>query len=313
MCSFWRQPPSQDDLPPEQWRSVLGQLRAFGINSICFQGGEPTLYRDIIPLAAEALKMGFVNRQLITNGSIAKTVRSIAPYLTDITLSLDGVNGGVHDEIRGVAGTGDRVRALLVELSGMMPVSWSMVLQKKNIGAVGEALDFAAANNIREMILSFVAGETVGKSAFADAELYGFDINAADRMVGKIYRRTTPVLLPSLYDTRLALRRYRQAFIHRCDDPGNNLIILPDGAVHICCGDLPSIGNCTRKSIEDIWNDPATVSLLRKARAGLPDPCKRCRHVRTYFNVKSIVYNLLFSPGMFFPYYFRNRHVRKKM
>ena len=307
MCSFWRTAPERDQIDETVWADALEQLRDMGVDSISFQGGEPTLYRGIEQLACRASGLGFRDRQVITNGTLPAVLERLLPYLSIITFSLDSIHGGVHDGIRGVPGTGDRVRETMLAFVKKIPVRWAMVIQEKNHREVDEALSFASANGIREMVLALVAGATVSDSAYADEKLYRHIGNMEKSSVRGWYNRNAPRIQPSLYDTMLAFRRYRTTFVHRCDEPGTTVIILPDGGVHICCGNLPPVGNIRNDSLRSIWSRPETGKIMREARNGMLSPCRSCQHVRTYFNAKAIVYNVLFSPRMAFTDYFLYR------
>ncbi len=298
MCNFWRTATETDVINKAVWTNVLEQLRDMNVDSISFQGGEPTLYRGVEQLARRADELGFRDRQVITNGTLPAIIDRLLPYLSIITFSLDSLHGRVHDEIRGVPGTGDRVRETMLAFSKKIPVRWAMVIQEKNYREVDEAIRFAKANGIREMVLALVAGDTVNDSAHEDGDLYRHIRDLRKSSVHSWYNRGVPRIQPSLYDTMLALRRYRERFVHRCDEPGTTVIILPNGAVHICCGNLPPIGNIRQESLRRIWSKPETKALMRSARKGVLDACKQCQHVRTYFSVRAIAYNILFSPRM---------------
>lgn len=298
MCNFWRTATEPDMINEAEWTDVLEQLRGMHVDSNSFQGGEPTLFQGIERLACRAFELGFRDRQIITNGTLPAVIERLLQYLSIITFSLDSIHGTVHDEIRGVPGTGGRVRETMLAFSKKIPIRWALVVQEKNYHEVEETLSFATENGIREMVLGLVAGDTVGDTAYEDKELYRHIGNLGKSSVRRWYNRSVPRIQPSLYDTMLALRRYHDRFVHRCDEPGTTVIILPDGAVHICCGNLPPIGNIRQESLRRIWSKPETKAHMRAARKGMLEPCKQCQHVRTYFSVRAITYNILFSPRM---------------
>ena len=299
MCNFWRLGNAGQDLSLARWKDVLRQLRAFGIRHVSFQGGEPTLYADIVDLAAEAKNLGFESRQIITNGTRPRILERLIPYLTKIAVSLDSLDGPTHDHIRGVKGIGDQVRWLLTNLDRRIPVTWSYVVQRDNVNELEDVVRFAQDHGIQEMYLVFVAASTVGHSAYPDATLSSFEKRHLAGTLLRIYARTTPLILPTLYDNMLSLRRFQERFVHRCDVPGNLIAIMPDGGVHVCSGDLPAIGNVRRSRIDAIWSSTRTRTTLAEARKGRMGTCQSCQHLRTYVNPLAALFNLTFSSRNF--------------
>ena len=312
MCNFWRTPSTNGVIGSDVWIDVLEQLKEMGVKSISLQGGEPTLHPSIKEIACKADALHFSDRQIITNGTRPEVLEQLLPYLTIITFSLDSINGAVHDSIRGVEGIGDRVRETMLAFNGKIPVRWAMVVQEKNYQELSQALTFAEKHGIREMILSFVAGDTVGDTAYADEQLYRNLKSIDASFLQHIYHKGLPRIQPALYDAVLALRRYRTSFAHRCDEPGTTLIIMPDGAVHICCGNLPPIGNIKDEPLKKMWARPETKELLLTAHKGTLTTCRKCLHTRTYFNPRAVVYNILHAPRMAFVDYFQYRLFKQK-
>jgi radical SAM protein with 4Fe4S-binding SPASM domain len=273
----------------------MRQLRDLGVRNISFQGGEPTLFPEIEDLIAEAKRLGFENRQIITNGTRTEVVERLIPYLTKIAISLDSLDGPTHDKIRGVRGIGDQVRRLLTDLKDRIPVAWSYVIQSDNVNEIDDAVQFAQMHGIKEMYMVLVAASTVGHSAYPVATLSSFEERQLLWTLLRIYARKTPRLVPTLYDNLLSLRRYREKFVHSCGVPGNLIAILPGGDVYVCSGDLPAIGNVRNSRIDAIWSSAENRATLAQAREGRMGICQSCQHIRTYFNPFAAIFNLLFS------------------
>jgi radical SAM protein with 4Fe4S-binding SPASM domain len=302
MCSFWRDSHDGQTLSLPGWKDILRQLRDFGVRNISFQGGEPTLYPGIEELVAEAKDLGFENRQIITNGTRPEVIERLTPHLTKIAVSLDSLDGATHDRIRGVRGIGESVRRLVLALNERLPVAWSYVIQSDNVHELDEVVRFAEAHAIKELYMVFVASATVGHSAHPDTALSSFEKKHLPEVLMRIYARATPLIVPTLYDNMLVLRRFREPFVHRCDVPGNLIAILPTGDMYVCSGDLPPVGNVRVSRVDAIWASVRTRTMLSEAHAGRPGVCQRCQHVRTYFDPVAALFNLTFSSRNYLPY-----------
>ncbi len=86
-------------------RTVMADLRGFGVPALILSGGEPLLRPDIFEIARDAKAMGFY-AGLSTNGTLideAMADRIAAAGLDYVGISIDGI-GPVHDRFRGQEG-----------------------------------------------------------------------------------------------------------------------------------------------------------------------------------------------------------------
>lgn len=91
-----------DELAAAEVETLLDDLARLGVTEVCFSGGEPLLYPDILPLVASASEKGFLVR-LISNG-IALDENMVTALkragLGYCSLSLDGSTPAIHDAFR---------------------------------------------------------------------------------------------------------------------------------------------------------------------------------------------------------------------
>src|SRR5687767_8556246 len=66
MCNQWRETKT-DELTTEEWKDVLNQLAAQGIQKVGFNGGEPLLRKDMAELFRHVSSLG-MSPALITSG-----------------------------------------------------------------------------------------------------------------------------------------------------------------------------------------------------------------------------------------------------
>lgn len=88
-------------------RRYLDEAAALGVNDTYFTGGEPFLNRELLPILADALKLGpttvLTNATLITPeraGALA-ALQSGSRYSLEVRVSLDGPTAASNDPIRG--------------------------------------------------------------------------------------------------------------------------------------------------------------------------------------------------------------------
>lgn len=100
-------------------KRIMDTLRHFyGNNSVDIQGGEPTIYRDILPLVRHCRDIGLYPT-LITNALLLAKTDAVSRYkdagLRDFLVSLHGVDE-IHDEVVGVPGAYRKITAGLEQI-----------------------------------------------------------------------------------------------------------------------------------------------------------------------------------------------------
>ena len=129
MCPFWR---IKDEklLTLEEEILVLESLRRAGVCFLGFEGGEPLMRSDI----PEILRESYVrfHTSLVTNGWLLKNkIKEIKDYLDYLFVSIDGI-GSLHDKLRGIPGSFERVIEGIKAAKKYLPVSISYTITKDN-------------------------------------------------------------------------------------------------------------------------------------------------------------------------------------
>src|SRR5262245_20972849 len=120
-CSF-----AYDRLPSESRRWVtladakeaLEILRRNGIRIVHFNGGEPTMHRDLTGMVAHAAQLGMIPG-LDTNGGLLteRRIDALADAgLEKVCISIDAASSAVHDANRGIPDLSERIRHANAEL-----------------------------------------------------------------------------------------------------------------------------------------------------------------------------------------------------
>jgi MoaA/NifB/PqqE/SkfB family radical SAM enzyme len=98
---------TQVDGHPQRQREHLDRYRAMGVTMVDFDGGEPTLNPELVPLVRYAREVGYERVNVTTNGRMLayeKYARALVRSgLTTLLFSVHGHNAQVHAQQVGVA------------------------------------------------------------------------------------------------------------------------------------------------------------------------------------------------------------------
>lgn len=143
-CS-WRQW-GVPDMPKEKWFESIEEARKMGCGLAMFEGGEPTLRKDLNELVEYSKKLGFITA-IFTNG-----VQPIDKYSPDVFwISVDNV-GEKHDKIRGPGSFEKTVRN--IEESNKKNIIIWITVSKLNVDDLEAICDYFS-DLVAGMVFSF--------------------------------------------------------------------------------------------------------------------------------------------------------------
>lgn len=92
----------KEELPPTEWLRILTEFREAGGESVTFSGGEPLMNRAFPDILKHANKIG-LNVTVLSNGILwsLDMIESLSPYITEIQISIDGVDEESNSVVRG--------------------------------------------------------------------------------------------------------------------------------------------------------------------------------------------------------------------
>jgi MoaA/NifB/PqqE/SkfB family radical SAM enzyme len=152
-CFRWTSKPDEYELTLDEWKGVLGKLRAWlGPFNLSITGGEALLRKDLLDVIKFASKNGIVT-VLTSNGSlIDKTLakRIVDSGLDGLSLSLNSLKRHIHNETRGTNGSFDEVMTAIENLRGRegMRLSLSTTVVRENIGELPDVVDFVKSTGL---------------------------------------------------------------------------------------------------------------------------------------------------------------------
>ena len=144
------------DLSTAGCKALIRKHRLSGMETLEFTGGEPTVRADLFELVEFALKQGFKNVSMITNGlrlSEKQYARRLVECgVADFLLSLHGSTCLIHDGITGVSGSFDRLLEAVGNLSAMgVKPRLNSVVTSSNVSDVYERAVLARKIGIKTL------------------------------------------------------------------------------------------------------------------------------------------------------------------
>jgi MoaA/NifB/PqqE/SkfB family radical SAM enzyme len=279
----------------EEWHEVIDFLARFKPR-IHLSGGEPLLYKGIDELIAR-LKLHRLYVAITTNGFFLEQHASVIVKqgVNAITVSIDGPRD-VHDHIRGVAGSFDRIMHGLNSLqqhrvrTGFPALRINSMINASDPAAMQEVIRIAVhygAETIQFLHPMFASEQDLAahrhylmtnlgrglnywQGAQAVAQKHP-DIEQLEK-VCKDLRRESAVrveLFPSFTSEQMRYYytmdpRFSVAMYGQCHAMWSTATILPSGDVESCPDYI--IGNCITNRFKDLWNNEAIQRLRMRIR-----------------------------------------------
>ncbi|MCK9375709.1 MAG: radical SAM protein [Syntrophobacterales bacterium] len=259
----------------------LAALKSRGVRYVCFTGGEPLLYPDLLPALARARDLE-IHTLLCTNASRLDSayIRNLqAAGLQTLIISLDAPSAAAHDTHRGLPGLTAHIRELMPELrrAGLDPVA--SVTLSRLIGDLGEMVRFLNELGFHRVTFSYpITRLHSSYLGFADHASVDFNPDELYRWFSRVkeVKATSPlhILNPDLALTDLqrqlehrpgrfpCLAGFKYFFVdwhlqvYRCHYLDESLCSLEEiGSIE------PIRDNCTACAI-DCYRDPSVCQYL---------------------------------------------------
>lgn len=300
-----------DEVPLETYKKMVDEVLHLKPH-IYITGGEPFLYKDLVPLV-RYMKQNGLSVQVVTNGvGLEKYADDIVADEWDmLCVSIDGPRD-VHDKCRGLVGAYDtmqrgvrKIQSIKKEQKKKYPTFYTLsTLSEANQASLMDTLREAESlePDIIAVYYSWFTSEEVGcrHSEILKREIgvepfawksYARDMSGMDpkviantvRTVERTKFKAPVVFIPQLKPEEIE-EYYREPenFLgySRCYAPWFQVDIMPNGDV-VNCRDFPDIhmGNIQKTPLLDIYNGEM-FRKYRKALAKQPNGvfplCSRC-------------------------------------
>ncbi len=282
---------SHDELTLAEWQAVVDNLRrSFPLRPfIHLTGGEPTLYKDFLPLVVYVKEKGF-RCSLTTNGVLLErhAARLVALGVDRVHVSLDGP-AALHDALRGLPGTFERAVAGVQALRAAREAQG----QKKPLVTINCVISDANQEQLGDLI-------PIARQAGADSLSYQHLIfsDCSTRRPHNINLERLAATIPHLQTAAAAqgvavtffpkipaqrLRDYylgpEEALGGECLFPWLVIRVAPHGVITPCRGLVVGDVRHQTESWAALWNGPTLRAFRRElARQHVFPDCGRCCH-----------------------------------
>jgi radical SAM protein len=283
--------PAPDELSTAQSYGLLAQLAAFPVPPLLvFTGGDPFKRRDLVPLAAQAVRLGMEvavtpsATPLVTRAALGELARE---GVARIAVSLDGPDAESHDRFRGVRGSFARTLEIIQDAHEVgFPVQVNTTITPGNWERIDE---FAELLDRFEIILWSVFFLVPVGRATEQARLSAEQVEQTfERLWRQTQRRRFAVKTTEApHFRRFSAQRQKLSAKHPAlgGSPyaslatndgkgilfvGHNGVIYPSGFLPITCGQFP------RDNVVEVYQQSPLFRALRDADQ-LQGKCGVCK------------------------------------
>ena len=291
MCNIWKIPPEVPNLSVEEWIRLLHSPILSGLVEMDITGGEPflrndlpDLFRGIAGLKAQRLK-ALKSVAVTTNGLLTKRVleftdlilREFEPAGLDLVVvcAVDAT-GPIHDAVRNVPGAWEKVNATLEGLLEIRKDHPNLIIGLKTTVLpvnVRELENIAAYARQRELF-AIISPIIITEGRYGNPEKAGdfkFSREDKDRMI-RFFQKDG--CRWSFQANRLAAYLKTGIMRKTCTSGFNYLFVRSSGEVFLCPLINPSLGNTTRRPLDEMFHSPDATRFRR--RVGDYPQCRGC-------------------------------------
>lgn len=293
-CDIWklRDPPNQ--LTLAERCAIVRQVAAWDpAIRIVLTGGELFLEREMLYGVAAACREHGVYTTMSSNGTLLRESdlgRLPHSGIRCIVLSVDSDQPEVHDRIRGVPGTFDRVVRSIRRLVSArdaartdFTVLTSTILGRHNLDRIGPMVDLFEALGVDTTLFQPIQPVFARERSprwWAEQDLFPTDEGQIDRGIDAL--RRLKLEGRRLFQTPAQFEDMRHYFRHpddllpgQCASMDHSMMIDLFGNVRLCFHmeriGLPPVANVRDRDLRSIWQDARvaqTRSVMRSCRQG---------------------------------------------
>lgn len=162
-CVFCAQGHKRDTCGALELDELIARLRDVrgSTRGLVLTGGEPVLYKRIVPLVRAAKALGFAPIQLQTNGRMLSYPHVISTLVeagvSEFSPSLHGSSAAIHDGLTKAEGSwAQSLAGIRASLATGLPVVTNSVITRDNADDLPELVELLGAVGVRQAQLAFV-------------------------------------------------------------------------------------------------------------------------------------------------------------
>lgn len=297
---------SEIELTFEEWVKIINRFKGFHPR-IHFSGGEPFCYSKIINLI-DYIKKDKLFVHVTTNGTyLREYAKDIVRFgVNQIDISIDGPRE-IHDKIRGVVGTFDRILVGLYEINKIKQrrriplIKINSIINFENPKAMEELIKIARdfqVDGIQFFHTLFLDTEAIKNHQRFLTETISKDLNywrRADNLQPRLgdFEMASEILSKLKENSSIDVKIFPQfngeqlrAYYNidksfylllttKCHAIWNTATILPSGELESCPDYI--VGNCLERDFFSLWNNELMRELRQRIRGNqLFTVCRAC-------------------------------------
>lgn len=263
-----------------EYNELFNSLHKMGTKNICFSGGEPLLYKDIVKLVKVATN-NKLKVSINTNGYLLNTKifdELINAGVLSFNISIDSPFSAIHDNLRRLNGLYDKVISNITECKKKREdfiLNIRMVLSKYNYKDIDKMIDMALELDADLLSIDLIEADSKNKYfLLTESEINKFKNDFVPSLIDKIGKMNISNKLKKfnikeiqdIFNTEFNdIKNFENGIYwpddrikKKCDIPNTFMIIegdgnvLPCNAVEYCRENI--VGNIFDTKIEQLWN-----------------------------------------------------------
>ena len=281
-----------------EYDELFKKLHQMGTEGICISGGEPLLYKDIVPLVRLITK-NKMKASLNTNGWLLTKnmfIELMNAGLLAINVSIDSPFAEIHDGLRNLNGLFDKTIFQLRECKKLnipFVLNIRMVLSKYNFKDIDKMIDLARSLNADLLSIDMIEADSKNKFFLLNSsEIMEFKNKYVPIIIEKInamnindkLKKFNIKEVKDIYNIGFNGTKNFENGVYwpddkiksKCDIPSTFMIIEGDGTVLPCnaveYNRNKFIGNIFESSIDKMWK----CDKWEKFRKSKMEFCREC-------------------------------------
>ena len=281
-CNVWQKPQSPEEIEIENSAEEIMERRLeeaweMGCRSMCFAGGEPTLYRNLSRLVSKASALGYYV-EVITNGITLTRPEPWMRKMDALALSFT-MDREAYEKTRGIPVYDVVQENIKKSVDCGLNVVLFDVLSKDTLPHVEETAEFARKLGIKLHIFSVTEQSRLGYESIDWKDQRPDNVYPEMERVKRKWGRN--IILWRGGETMLAGGGLNEGF--RCRVAETTVAVKPDGSVVLPCPAFPEYRSEPEESLAEFWDSVNAVEARKYC--GKFKFCEGCFHQFCNYNL----------------------------
>lgn len=226
---------------------LISDFREMGAKKLTLMGGEPTLYKSLLPLIKKSKELGYEYVRIDTNGQFKSELLETPEFkmLDEVTFSIDGPTKEINDPIRGIGSFDKCVNNIKIAKKLGYNIDITACISKAMIKRDEEGnlyldrmIKFAEELGIEKMNFHNLFKTGVPRDYFTDNIDISVDewFNVKNEIEEKVENNeySIPVRIPSSFTTKEEFERNPEYYGFCVCKTRSSILVHPNGMLRVC-------------------------------------------------------------------------------